>query len=98
MRRLQPYVRQAATLREAGCNPTWGRLQPYVGQAAALRGAGCSPTWGRLQPYVRRVQSYARRHLVRPHVLVIADEGAQRVGLVRVRVRVRVGVRGRGRG
>ena len=33
---LQPHVTQAATLRDAGCNPMWRRLQPYVAQTATL--------------------------------------------------------------
>ena len=28
--RLQPYVAEAATLCDEGCNPVWRRLQPYV--------------------------------------------------------------------
>ena len=33
---LQPHVTQAATLRDAGCNPMWRRLQPYETRAATL--------------------------------------------------------------
>ena len=36
LRRLQPYVEEAATLCGGGCNPMCSRLQPYVQQAAIL--------------------------------------------------------------
>ena len=40
--RLQPYVMDAATACEAGCNRTRGRLQPYAMEAATVCEAGCN--------------------------------------------------------
>ena len=44
-RRLQPYMMEAATLRDGGCNPMRWRLQPYVMEAATPCDGGCNPTW-----------------------------------------------------
>ena len=41
-RGLQPYVAEAATLCDGGCNPVWWRLQPYVAEAATACDRGCN--------------------------------------------------------
>ena len=61
--RLQPYVREAAALREGGCSPTCGRLQPYLANALATHLLGRD----------RRVRRrHLRGHTAQRRLLVVA--------------------------